>query len=169
MSDALHWSFGDNQMLTGTIFPMGFSAPQSTLPRGPFSPKQNWENRYDGIYSGPQGFADMGKVVYGSFNKNRIDKKGTQGKSYVYRATSPDVLVVINAQPSICSSMASQLRLKHAARHNSPLALDAGTISMSLAVAHAAESGRGKGEVTQILLTQTSFVNPCEASVWHIN
>jgi len=161
-------------MLTDTIFPMGFSAPQSTLPTGPFNSKQNWENRYDVIYSGPQGFTDMGKVVYGSlhlkadfnpegvrmeiesvrqtgqnfaheraftktgytcqrddlfslkpeshwmvktelknikkpeaapynqyqfkgsFNKNRIYKKGTQGKSYVYRATSPDVSVVPN-------------------------------------------------------------------------
>ena len=55
-------------MLTETIFPMGFSAPQSTLPTGPFNPKQNWENRYDVIYSGPQGFTDMGKVVYGSLH-----------------------------------------------------------------------------------------------------
>jgi len=54
MSDVLHGSFGNNQMLTDTIFPMGFSAPQSTLLTGPFNSKQNWENRRDVIYSGPQ-------------------------------------------------------------------------------------------------------------------
>ena len=174
MSDVYHWSFGDNSMFEETIFPMGFSAPQSTLPTGPFDPASNWENRYDVIYTGPQGFSDVGKYVYGSlhlkadfnaenvrmeiesvrqtgqnftheraftktaytcqrddlfslqpeshwmvqtelkniktpeaapynkyqlkgsYNKNHIYKKGTQGKSYVYRSTSPDVSVVPN-------------------------------------------------------------------------
>ncbi|MGB0419410.1 MAG: hypothetical protein ACPGF8_07450 [Opitutales bacterium] len=68
MKDILHWSFGDNVMLKETIFQMGFSAPQSTLPDGPFDPKQNWENRYDVIYSGLQGFKDIGKIVYGSLH-----------------------------------------------------------------------------------------------------
>lgn len=53
-------------MLKETVFQMGFSAPQSTLPDGPFDPNQDWENRYDVIYSGLQGFKDIAKIVYGS-------------------------------------------------------------------------------------------------------
>ncbi len=68
MKDRLHWSFGDNATLTDMMFPMGFSAPQSTLPDAPFNPKQNWENRYDVIYAGTRAAKDIAKAIYGSLH-----------------------------------------------------------------------------------------------------
>lgn len=66
MSDVLHWSFNDNVMLRETIFPKGFSAAESTLPAGAFDPSSNWENSYDLVYTGPQGFTELNKIFYGS-------------------------------------------------------------------------------------------------------
>jgi len=66
MSDVLHWSLNDNVMLRETIFPNGFSAAKSTLPTGGFDPSSDWENSYDLVYSGSQGFTVPNKVVYGS-------------------------------------------------------------------------------------------------------
>lgn len=68
MKDRLDWSFGDNATLTDVLFPMGFSAPQSTLPDAPFNPKQNWENRYDVIYAGTRAAKDIAKAIYGSLH-----------------------------------------------------------------------------------------------------
>ena len=66
MSEKYHWSFDDNVMLRKTVFPKGFSAAESTLPTGAFDPSSDWENSYDLVYSGPQGFTEPNKVVYGS-------------------------------------------------------------------------------------------------------
>ncbi len=66
MSDVLHWSFDDNAMLRETIFSKGFSSAESTLPSGAFDPSADWKNSYDLVYSGPQGFTEPNKVVYGA-------------------------------------------------------------------------------------------------------
>lgn len=66
MREHYHWSFNDNPMLRDTIFPKGFSAPESTLPTEDFDPSTNWENAYDLVYSGLQGFTEPGKYIYGS-------------------------------------------------------------------------------------------------------
>jgi len=66
VSEKYHWSFDDNVMLRKTVFPKGFSAAESTLPTGAFDPSSDWENSYDLVYSGPQGFAEPNKVVYGA-------------------------------------------------------------------------------------------------------
>jgi hypothetical protein len=66
MSENYHWSFDDNVMLRNTVFPKGFSAPESTLPTGAFDPSSDWENSYDLVYSGPQDFTEPNKYIYGS-------------------------------------------------------------------------------------------------------
>lgn len=66
MDDRLHWSFGDGPNLRGKVFPEGFSADDSSLPRDIFDPMENWENAYDVIYTGPPHFEEDNKVYYGS-------------------------------------------------------------------------------------------------------
>ena len=66
MSDKLHWSFDDNYNLVKRVFPEGFSAPESTLPAGTFSPDADWENSYDLVYTGPPDAGTDAHVYYGS-------------------------------------------------------------------------------------------------------
>ncbi|MBT3381271.1 MAG: hypothetical protein HN742_06770 [Lentisphaerae bacterium] len=66
MGEKYHWSFNDNVMLRNTIFPQGFSAPESTLPTAAFDASSDWESSYDLVYCGPQDFTEPNKVAYGS-------------------------------------------------------------------------------------------------------
>ena len=36
------------------------------MPSDKFDPNADWENRYDVVYLGPEGFKDLAKIFYGS-------------------------------------------------------------------------------------------------------
>jgi len=77
--DKLHWSFCDNAIMLNEVFPRGFSAEESTLPKSAFNPVEDWENSYDVVYAGPNDFTEDNKIYYGSlrikaaFKKDRVN------------------------------------------------------------------------------------------------
>ena len=80
MKDRLHWSFGDGNTLRELIFPQGFSAEQSTLPRGSFDPAGEWENAYDFVYTRAGNPKQPAHVYYGSL---RLRMTRNDGKAHL--------------------------------------------------------------------------------------